>query len=249
MRSEDRERFLLWSRLGLHRRRVARAEAIVREALERMKNPYVAWSTGKDSTVVLDLVRRFKPDVPVVYLDAHCGYPETYELIDEYRKDGVNVILWNCEPFLKTLKDEGITVDSLVERRTMETTVRIPVLELMEHYGFDGVFMGLRAEESVGRRKMARSKGMLFKKKNGTWSCNPILWFMYDDVWAYIVSRGLKYNRLYDKMDLLPEENRRISYWAGESERSYGRWVWLMYLHPELFNVLAEEVPEARSFL
>jgi 3'-phosphoadenosine 5'-phosphosulfate sulfotransferase (PAPS reductase)/FAD synthetase len=87
MRSEDRERFLLWSRLGLHRRRVARAEAIVREALERMKNPYVAWSTGKDSTVVLDLVRRFKPDVPVVYLDAHCGYHYTYEMIDEYRKD------------------------------------------------------------------------------------------------------------------------------------------------------------------
>lgn len=37
---------------------------------------YVAFSGGKDSTVLLDIVRRIYPDVPAVFSDTGLEYPE-----------------------------------------------------------------------------------------------------------------------------------------------------------------------------
>ena len=42
---------------------------------------YVAFSGGKDSTVLLDLVRRIYPDVPAVFCDTGLEYPEVKEFI------------------------------------------------------------------------------------------------------------------------------------------------------------------------
>ncbi|MFA7195748.1 MAG: phosphoadenosine phosphosulfate reductase family protein [Candidatus Neomarinimicrobiota bacterium] len=39
-------------------------------------NVYVAFSGGKDSTVLLDIVRRLYPEVPAVYVDTGLEYPE-----------------------------------------------------------------------------------------------------------------------------------------------------------------------------
>lgn len=44
-------------------------------------NVYVAFSGGKDSTVLLDLVRRVYPDVPAVFVDTGLEYPELREFI------------------------------------------------------------------------------------------------------------------------------------------------------------------------
>lgn len=37
---------------------------------------YVAFSGGKDSTVLLDIVRRIYPDVPAVFADTGLEFPE-----------------------------------------------------------------------------------------------------------------------------------------------------------------------------
>lgn len=42
---------------------------------------YVAFSGGKDSTVLLDLVRRIYPDVPAVFFDTGLEYPELREFV------------------------------------------------------------------------------------------------------------------------------------------------------------------------
>ena len=44
---------------------------------------YVAFSGGKDSTVVLDLARRADPNVPVCFFDSGLEFPETLTYIDE----------------------------------------------------------------------------------------------------------------------------------------------------------------------
>lgn len=44
-------------------------------------NVYVSFSGGKDSTVLLDLVRRIYPDVPAVFVDTGLEYPELREFV------------------------------------------------------------------------------------------------------------------------------------------------------------------------
>ena len=44
---------------------------------------YVAYSGGKDSTVLLDLVRSVYPDVPAVYIDTGLEFPELREHVKE----------------------------------------------------------------------------------------------------------------------------------------------------------------------
>ena len=44
-------------------------------------NVYVSFSGGKDSTVLLDLVRRIYPDVPAVFIDTGLEYPELRDFV------------------------------------------------------------------------------------------------------------------------------------------------------------------------
>ena len=42
---------------------------------------YVSFSGGKDSTVLLDLVRKSYPDIPAVFVDTGLEYPEIREFV------------------------------------------------------------------------------------------------------------------------------------------------------------------------
>jgi len=65
---------------------------------------YVSFSGGKDSTVLLDLVRRIYPDVPAVFVDTGLEYPE----IREFVKTKENVIWLKTEMnFRKVIETYG----------------------------------------------------------------------------------------------------------------------------------------------
>lgn len=238
------QRFLLHAQLIAYQKKEQKALDTIEKALEMMKNPYVAFSTGKDSTVLLDLVRQVAPETPAVYFDADAAYPESTEMLDT-----PNVIKFKTEPILETFQKWGI-LHPQIEKKTMESTVYHPIKALLAEYEFDGVFLGLRAEESYGRKQLAKSKKELIflNKRDKIWECIPLSWWTYDDIWAYIFSHKLKYNTIYDQMDMLTEKERRVSYWAGETNRQGGRWVWLARFHPELFNKFARCFPEVRFF-
>jgi len=50
---------------------------------------YVAFSGGKDSTVLLDLVRSLYPDVKAVFIDTGLEYPEIKEFVKTYKNIGI----------------------------------------------------------------------------------------------------------------------------------------------------------------
>ena len=51
---------------------------------------YISFSGGKDSTVLLDLVRQVKPNIPVVFIDTGLEYPETKEFVNSI--DNVTIL-------------------------------------------------------------------------------------------------------------------------------------------------------------
>jgi 3'-phosphoadenosine 5'-phosphosulfate sulfotransferase (PAPS reductase)/FAD synthetase len=65
---------------------------IVGFELARAQKPVVLWSSGKDSMVLLAMVRLFRPDVPVIYLRAF-NHPTKHFFAEKIMKEwGLNVI-------------------------------------------------------------------------------------------------------------------------------------------------------------
>ena len=247
-----KKRFILYSKKPIFQKRLSDARQRLRDFLDVVKNPYIAFSGGKDSHVCLSLAREIAEatDIPAVYFDADCAYPEVSELLTETP----NCIEFPAsEPFLKTLAKHGLSHPK-IEEITMKTTVYEPIAALLEKYRFDGGIYGLRAEESQARRWHARRNGAIFQYSDqsihkGIRQCQPIHDWSYEDVWAYIVSEKINYCKTYDKKWDMPEAEQRISYWAGESNRNFGRYAHLKQEYPELFNQLIKACPEARQFL
>ena len=66
------------------------------------------------------------------------------------------------------------------------------------------------------------------------------------DVFAYLVSRELPVNQVYNKTKFHPEPERvREGWWLpGDFMASQGGVVWLKYYYPEKYQELAERFPE-----
>lgn len=89
-------------------------------------NVYVAFSGGKDSTVLLDLVRKLYPNVPAVYCDTGLEYPENRELVKQ-----TDNVIWvkPTKSFKKVIEDFGYPVISkeqsqyIYEARTTKSSI------------------------------------------------------------------------------------------------------------------------------
>ena len=85
----------------------------------------VSFSGGKDSTVLLDLVRRAFPDIPAVFVDTGLEYPE----IREFVRTIPNVTWLRPEmPFSKVLVTYGYPIISKdVAKRNLLCAARQPM--------------------------------------------------------------------------------------------------------------------------
>ncbi len=226
-----------------------RSREIIREFLSRCKKPYLSWSGGKDSTLMLWLALKEKPDIEVVYFDADSCLPDGREYMDRMAREwDLNYRVVKTRPILDVLAEYGIDHPG-IDYRTMKATVYEPVKQLVSE-GYDGSLIGVRAQESRGRDMGAKKYGPLFRAKGyGMWECWPMLYWRKEEVWLYIDHHKIPYHPAYDKTKFAEREDIRVSYWAGETYRRYGRFKWLEYYYPDLLNEFAAKCPEVRQFL
>ena len=65
--------------------KIRKTEQRIREWYEHWEgNVYVSFSGGKDSTVLLDIVRHLYPNVPAVFSDTGLEYPEINEFVKTF---------------------------------------------------------------------------------------------------------------------------------------------------------------------
>jgi 3'-phosphoadenosine 5'-phosphosulfate sulfotransferase (PAPS reductase)/FAD synthetase len=218
--------------------RLDRARAIIRDAMALNFLPYVAFSGGKDSTAVMALVREQYLTVPAVWSDDEWYLPETDEYMARIKATGID---------LRHIRTNAWHTDWL---QVAGDWSGIP--QYAARQGWALCFLGLRQEESAKRRVHLRKYGPLFfAASDDFWHGNPVHDWSWRDVWAYIVSQGLDYNRAYDVLESLgvPPEHQRIGPLAVERALGYGQLTILKRGWPDLFNRFAAAHPEARAYV
>ncbi|HPH53001.1 MAG TPA: phosphoadenosine phosphosulfate reductase family protein [Bacteroidales bacterium] len=177
------------------------------EYMDRVDVFYVAFSGGKDSIVVLDLVQRALPHnkFKVLFGDTGMEFPDTYKIVDQTK-------LCCEEAGIEFLRSESDFAPEFTWRhfgppaQTMrwccsvhKTAPQILLLrEYTENPNFRGMaFTGIRGDESASRSEYEGiSHG---KKVQGQYSCHPILEWNSAELFAYIYDRGLLINDAYKK--------------------------------------------------
>jgi 3'-phosphoadenosine 5'-phosphosulfate sulfotransferase (PAPS reductase)/FAD synthetase len=243
----ERALYLATSRLRSHRARVDRTRERIAEAFASSRLAYVSFSGGKDSTVVLHLAQQLRHDVLSCFYDSGAELPSTYQLVRHVQDTWTTVLSW-CYPqrtILDILRAVGIghndATESLRAGQIADEIIKDVARTAASALGTDCYMLGLRRDESAGRKADLNKRGALYRMLDGQLRCCPIWDWTDDDVWAYIVSNEVEYNEAYDRTALRQRREIRVCTYAGNTSERYGRFAWLKHEYPDLFRRLAAE--------
>lgn len=172
-------------------------------------NPVVAFSGGKSSEVVLHLVREINRNIPVVYNDTGVAYPETNRFIKELKEkwDLDLIVTKPKKTFQECVKEYGYP-KTRGEGGDVPKCCRwlkeYPMRDTVREYGFDCIFLGNQASESMNRKLVFIQYGEAYTTtkvygKDGIRKVFPVAIFTDKDIWGYIKKNDLPYNSIYDK--------------------------------------------------
>lgn len=220
---DERERlaFLGWASTPKFKAKVNRAIAVIEKALA-IAPAYVACSWGKDSVVLLHLCQRVKKDIPIIY------WPTPYQdLIDNFSEVRDSYL----ERYQSSYREMPYQE---TKKNTRQQSIESGLSQL-----YPLVFIGLRADESINRKRTLK-KGLIRQYKSGTYRACPIGFWNYQDIWAYIIQQNLPYLSGYDKIEKGSPKSRSTSHISKSNNMSYQveRWEYLKKHSPEFVKFI-----------
>ena len=202
----------MWAELDDYVERIDEARDNIQRALELYEKPYVSFSGGKDSTVMLHMVLEHCPDVMTFHWDYGPYYVPRelmHEILIQAKQLGSKNTRVETSPEYSRKKRQAVSV--------LGKSLYARVTPLLHKDGYDLCFLGLRAGES--KKRAARTKN-LFEKERQMTNCFPVRHLSTSDIWAYIVSNELPYCSHYEKYAELKglENVRMVTYFDPEFE-------------------------------
>lgn len=242
--SEHVLRWRLYARTPQYRKHLEWAREAVDKAASTAQF-MVSWSTGKDSTAMAHLVHSMYPETPIVTQYDDCDWPSKRAYADRIEQ-AMGWKVHRVEPSFSVwerMRMGRIGLDefcALTHSLTQDAFLA-PLAKIQRKLGCDGVYMGLRAEESKARRANLSKRHEVYKTLGGEWRCCPIARWTADDVFAYHIEHGIEINPCYFNNRFLKPEEIRVS-WAVPTPgaRAHGEMEHFRYYYPEQFRKLRD---------
>ncbi|MEK7597048.1 MAG: phosphoadenosine phosphosulfate reductase family protein [Patescibacteria group bacterium] len=206
--------------------KIKKAYLIIGEATKKFKKNEVviAWTGGKDSTVVLHLVRTyFNGWIPfkVMFNDSTMEFQEIYNFVAQIKKQ------WNLDLIIEKHSSDDMKrfykENDLEKKKEMSRIMKINAINnFLKEYDVDAFIVGIRRDEH-----QARSKEKYFSQRKNHVRIHPILDFTEKDVWDYTNKYKVPYVSLYKKgyrsLGEKPFTNKAVQGGTERSGREYDK--------------------------
>jgi 3'-phosphoadenosine 5'-phosphosulfate sulfotransferase (PAPS reductase)/FAD synthetase len=220
-------------------KRIESAKQTILQFVEKCESPYISFSGGKDSSVLLGLFRDLGlTDIPVFSQLDTLDWDFTERHIDNFYEKMGFMNRHFLTPQYDVLKAfSKLTFD---EKEGIDTNACFfdLIRDFVEKHGFTGNANGIRVEESKNRKMCILKHGTLFQQKNGFWKCFACGHLTGLDVFAYILSNNLPYAPVYDCHGDYAPHDIRFSWILHPDFLRRGNAVWLKRHFPNEFNKL-----------
>lgn len=249
-----KELYLLHSKLDSFKRKVDKSFEIIQEFLLKDLNNVVSCSAGKDSTVLMHLVTRLKPDIKVISEKDDLDFPNELEylyILQEKYNLNLDILIPNANLW-DILKNYDFTEDIHSKGTSFSDTY---FYDLIKKYNKEnkitGAFLGLRAEESKRRQwNMKHNHYIYYNNDWKQWICQPLATWKVQDIFAYLFSNDIPILDIYFKTKYKGSpENIRKSWILPSGQSNRGEVQWLKHYYPQLYNKLCIINPKVRCYV
>jgi thioredoxin-dependent adenylylsulfate APS reductase len=203
-------------------------ETVLQSTYDTFPKVVIVASFQAESSVLIDMASRIRPDVSVLTLDTGRLPQQTYDMIDRVR-DRYRIDIQVISPDAEDLQDMVVAHGAnlfykSVEMRRLCCDVRKSRPLARALAGYDAWITGLRRDQAATRSETAVVAPD--PEHPGLTKVAPLASWTKDRVWAYIREHQLPYHSLYDlgytSIGCAPCTRATTT---GEDERA-GRWWW-----------------------
>ena len=206
------------------------AEAVIGWAVNEFPNIAFACSFGAEDVVLVDMIRKIRPETDIFYLDTDFHFRETYETRDRLaERYGLRFI--RVSPEL-TPEEQAARYGEELWKRDPNLCCNLRKVEPLSRFlaGYDAWITGIRREQAPTR---ANAKKVEYDQKFGLIKFNPLADWKWEDVWRYIREHDVPYNPLHDQnypsigclhctRPVKPGEDLRAGRWSGTGKIECG---------------------------
>jgi phosphoadenosine phosphosulfate reductase len=179
-----------------------------------------------EDIIVLDLLRKRLPKIPVLFLETGYHFVETYRFRDQVKREW-DLNLVNVTP-KKTVAQQESEFGILYRNEPTKCCQLRKVEPLMEALEpFEIWFTGLRREQSPTRKNLRKAEDHRLPSGKTVLKVSPLADWTWAEVWEYTGANRLKYLPQYDQgyasigcepCTALPDDptNPRSGRWGGK---------------------------------
>lgn len=176
--------------------KIKKSKEVLKDAHKKYgKDMAIFWTGGKDSTVLLHMVRDVfgeKLEFPILFLDTGLDFEEVYNFIDRINK------MWKLNlvtvKLSKKLADEYAKQKTKKDRVTFASMLKIILLkQAVKEHKLPALVIGIRWDEHK-----ERIGEKYFSEREDHVRVHPLLHWTEEEIWSYIHENNIPYVSLYD---------------------------------------------------